>query len=71
MIKGLINSFSISKLVIIGEKIVKICQKTAQLAKRLRIWPPEGFAVKNNARNGFTAPKNHTVDIKMETFRQF
>ena len=46
--KGLINSFSISKLVIIGEKIVKIHQKMAKIAENLKNWPPEGFGVKNN-----------------------
>jgi len=48
MIKGLINSFSISKLVIIGVKIIKIHQKMAKIAENLKNWPPEGFGVKNN-----------------------
>ena len=34
----------------------------AKLAQRLSIWPLEGLAVKNNARNGFSAQKNHTID---------
>ena len=64
---------AVSTLILVKkcEKSIKIAWKMAKFPEKFNIWPLEGLAVKNNARNGFSAQKYpslhpyiHRVKIK-------
>ena len=68
--KGLINSFNISKLVIIAERIVKFHQKTAKF--RTDIWQKRDFeGAPGVIPNGFCILMiNSTMALKIKVVRR-
>ena len=47
------------------EKIVKIAWKMAKFLKKFKIWPLEGLAIKNNAKNELSAQKYPSLDTNI------